>query len=124
MKYFILTLKHKWFVLLAGLRVRKIPLWRLIIHDWSKFTKYELPHYERQFFGDKGDPEGFAKAWRFRGREWLFGNAGDIRPRNGCGLAGGIEGIYGRMEHGRLVQCECRQHKTTSGFLENTSGDF
>jgi len=32
MKYFILTLKHKWFVFLAGLKT-KAPLWRLIIHD-------------------------------------------------------------------------------------------
>lgn len=34
-------LKHKWFVLLAGLEVG-VPLWRLIIHDWSKFTPAEF----------------------------------------------------------------------------------
>ena len=62
MSYFWLTLKHKWFVFLAGLRT-KAPLWRLIIHDWSKFTPAELPHYQRQFFGDKGDPAGFIAAW-------------------------------------------------------------
>lgn len=49
MKYFILTIKHKWFVLLAGLQT-KAPLWRLIVHDWSKFLPSELPHYNRQFF--------------------------------------------------------------------------
>lgn len=63
MKYLLLTIAHKWFVLLAGLRVG-VPLWRLLIHDWSKFTPAELPHYQRQFFGDKGDPDGFERAWK------------------------------------------------------------
>jgi len=62
MKYFILTLKHKWFVFLAGLRT-KAPLWRLLIHDWTKLMPAELPHYQRQFFGKKNDPLGFITAW-------------------------------------------------------------
>lgn len=62
LKYIWLTVKHKVFVFRAGLRT-KAPLWRLIIHDWSKFTPSEAPHYGRQFFGDKSDPEGFIKAW-------------------------------------------------------------
>lgn len=62
MKYFWLTLKHKWFVLLAGLRVGA-PLWRLLIHDWTKFLPCELPHYQRQFFGKADDPEGFIRCW-------------------------------------------------------------
>lgn len=61
-KYAILTIKHKWFVLLAGLRV-KCPLWRLITHDLSKFGWSELPHYGRQFFGDKSDGPGFIRCW-------------------------------------------------------------
>jgi hypothetical protein len=40
-----------------------LSLWRAIKHDSSKFTRAELPHYQRQFYGDKGDPEGFAVAW-------------------------------------------------------------
>ena len=62
MKYFWATIRHKWFVFLAGLRTG-LPLWRSLIHDLSKFTPAELPHYNRQFFGDKGDPRGFALAW-------------------------------------------------------------
>ena len=62
MKYFFLTIKHKWFVLIAGLKT-KAPLWRLIIHDWSKFLWSELPHYQRQFFGKADDPEGFIGCW-------------------------------------------------------------
>lgn len=62
MKYAWVTLKHKWYVFRACRRMR-VPLWRAIVHDWSKFTRAELPHYDRQFFGDKGDPAGFAAAW-------------------------------------------------------------
>ena len=62
MKYFILILKHKWFVFLAGLKI-KAPLWNLITHDLSKFRLSELPHYQRQFFGKKDDPEGFIRCW-------------------------------------------------------------
>ncbi len=63
MKYFRLTLRHKWFVLIAGLRIGGIPILRLLIHDWTKFLPCELPHYQRQFFGDGEDPEGFIRAW-------------------------------------------------------------
>lgn len=62
MRCFWAIVKHKWFVLLASFRT-KLPLWRVIMHDMSKFTIKELPHYDRQFFGDKGDPHGYAKAW-------------------------------------------------------------
>lgn len=61
-RYIWLTLKHKWFVFLAGLKTGA-PLFRLLIHDWSKFTPAEAPHYGRQFFGDKSDPLGFSYAW-------------------------------------------------------------
>lgn len=61
-KYLWLTIKHKWFVFLGGLKT-KAPIWRLIVHDYSKFLPSEAPHYGRQFFGDKGDPEGFVTCW-------------------------------------------------------------
>ena len=52
MKYFWLTIKHKWFVFLAGLKIGA-PLWRLITHDMSKLSWREFKHYQRQFYGDK-----------------------------------------------------------------------
>jgi hypothetical protein len=64
MKYFWATIRHKWFVFLASFKVG-VPLWFAIIHDWSKFLPSELPHYDRQFFGDRGDPVGFAVAWLY-----------------------------------------------------------
>lgn len=62
LKYAWITVKHKWFVFLAGIRTRA-PLWNLIVHDLSKFGPAELPHYGRQFCGDQSDPLGFARAW-------------------------------------------------------------
>lgn len=62
LKYIGLTLKHKWFVFCAGLKL-KVPLWQLLVHDLSKFSPSEAPHYGRQFFGSKDDPLGFSYAW-------------------------------------------------------------
>lgn len=62
MKYFWATIRHKWFVFLASRKVG-LSLWKALIHDLSKFGPSELSHYNRQFFGDKGDPRGFATAW-------------------------------------------------------------
>ena len=63
MRYLIATIKHKWWVFIAGIRLGGIPLLRLLIHDWSKFTWAELPHYNRRFHGANNDPLGFAMAW-------------------------------------------------------------
>jgi len=62
MNYLLLTIKHKWFVFIAGMKTNA-PLWRLLIHDWSKFLPSELPHYQRQFFGKADDPLGFITCW-------------------------------------------------------------
>lgn len=61
--YFDSLCEHKRYVLEAGLMVGGIPLEQLFNHDASKFLPEEFPHYARQFFGDKGDPDGFARAW-------------------------------------------------------------
>lgn len=62
LKYVWLTIKHKIYVFRAGLKTGA-PIWRLIIHDLSKFTPMEAPHYGRYFFGDKSDPDGYNRAW-------------------------------------------------------------
>jgi hypothetical protein len=61
-RYFWLTVRHKTFMIRAGVLVG-CSIWRIITHDLSKFSSAEVFSYGRQFFGDKGDPEGFAKAW-------------------------------------------------------------
>lgn len=48
--YLRYVIRHKWFVLIAGLRVGA-PLWRLIIHDWSKFLPCEWRPYAKFFYG-------------------------------------------------------------------------
>lgn len=50
--YFVYLAKHKWFVFVAGVKATKAPLWRLVIHDWSKFTPAEFGPYRRKFFGE------------------------------------------------------------------------
>lgn len=44
------VIRHKWFVFVAGLRVGA-PVWRLLIHDWSKFLPVEWWPYVRYFYG-------------------------------------------------------------------------
>ena len=46
----------------AGLRLG-VPLTQLDVHDQSKFSLEEFPYYARNFFGDKGDPDGWSAAW-------------------------------------------------------------
>jgi len=46
---------HKWYVFWAGLKV-KAPIFRLIIHDWSKFTPTELVNYARIYYLKDMDP--------------------------------------------------------------------
>lgn len=92
LRYLWLTCKHKAFVFRAGLKT-KAPLWRLLIHDWSKFTPAEAPHYGRQFFGDASNPLGFSYAWLHHQRNnphhWEYwvpvtgharGGYGDLEP--------------------------------------------
>ena len=43
--------RHKWFVFLAGIKT-SAPLWRLIIHDWSKLTPAEWSPYVEMFYGE------------------------------------------------------------------------
>lgn len=62
LKYAWLTIKHKCFVFLAGMKTGA-PIVNLITHDFSKFSPSEISHYGRQFFGKKDDPLGFSKAW-------------------------------------------------------------
>lgn len=68
-EYFCYIWKHKWYVFLAGLKT-EAPLWRLIIHDYSKFSPAEFGPYRDRFFGGRAgvedkdkDPDNFRIAW-------------------------------------------------------------
>lgn len=66
LRYASYIARHKWFVLRAGLKTHA-PLWRLLIHDWSKMTPAEWGPYVRSFYGKEGrTPEvrsAFDGAW-------------------------------------------------------------
>ncbi len=51
LRYFKYVVRHKWFVFYAGLKTGA-SLWRLIIHDWSKFSSAEWMPYVNFFYGD------------------------------------------------------------------------
>lgn len=64
LRYLSYVVRHKWFVLLAGLKTGA-PLWRLVIHDWSKFLPSEWFAYARYFYGAEaeGAEAAFDRAW-------------------------------------------------------------
>lgn len=63
-KYLKSLMLHKWYVFLAGLKTG-VPVWRLIVHDWSKFSFSEFGPYARYFFGDYPSWENDRLAIRF-----------------------------------------------------------
>lgn len=67
LNYLKYVLRHKWFVLLASIRIGA-PIGRAVIHDLSKFLPSEWNPYARTFYapdGSKQYKEGpeFAAAW-------------------------------------------------------------
>lgn len=54
--------RHKWFVLVAGLKTGA-PLWRLLIHDWSKLMPVEWFAYAERFYGPTHPGMAFTRAW-------------------------------------------------------------
>ena len=61
-KFLVSLCDHVCFVRDAGEKLGVNPD-QLKSHDWTKFSLEEFPYYARQFTGDKGDPDGFARAW-------------------------------------------------------------
>ncbi len=67
LQYLKYLIKHKWFVFKAGW-VLRVPLWRLVIHDWSKFLPSEWFPYVESFYGkERTDMVKFLfdRAWLF-----------------------------------------------------------
>lgn len=84
--YFRYLIRHKWFVFVAGLQT-EAPLWRLVIHDWSKFLPCEWGPYARSFYNRDGskrdwktrdpwDQMEFNEAWnhhqKFNKHHWQY----------------------------------------------------
>ena len=62
LRFLKVVLLHKWYVLVAGCRLR-VPFWRLVVHDLSRFSFTEFREYARWFYGDKKNADGFDRAW-------------------------------------------------------------
>ena len=65
--YLRYVLRHKWFVLVAGLKIG-CPLWRLLVHDISKFRPSEWFPYAVTFYAKDGSKQyvesvAFNLAW-------------------------------------------------------------
>jgi hypothetical protein len=94
LRYLSYVLRHKWYVFEAG-RVLGLPIWQLLIHDLSKFSRAEWGPYVRRFFGGRGgvldksaDPEEFNQAWAHHWQNnphhpelWAGGPEGDPYKR-------------------------------------------
>lgn len=69
-RYFIYVLRHKYYVFVAGRRLG-VPLWQLITHDLSKFSRAEWTPYVNYFYGPRSvtrtqtaaEKLAFDKAW-------------------------------------------------------------
>jgi len=66
--YLKYILRHKYFVFVAGRRIGGVSLWRLLIHDWSKFLPSEWVSYAYTFYNPDGttryiESEDFLRAW-------------------------------------------------------------
>lgn len=57
-------LRHKWYVFKAG-RVVGVPLWRLIVHDASKFLPSEWSPYVHTFRNPDGSKKEYAETKEF-----------------------------------------------------------
>lgn len=69
---------HITYVREAGFKLG-VPDDHLRYHDLSKFSLEEFPYYARNFFGDKANPDGFARAWlhhihknKHHWQHWIF----------------------------------------------------
>jgi hypothetical protein len=84
LRYLSYVLRHKWWVLVAGLKVGA-PLWRLLIHDWSKFTPAEWGPYVATFYGDRYRVGSRVEINSFEG----FGGEAEIIDRRQSHRGGG-----------------------------------
>lgn len=66
LQYAKYLIRHKWFVLVAGVKIG-VPLWRLVVHDWSKFLPSEWLPYANYYYGgtppDQSAKVHFDVAW-------------------------------------------------------------
>src|SRR5712664_1885073 len=65
LRYLYYVLKHKRHVFVAGLKLG-VPIWRLILHDWTKFLPCEWSPYVEFFYGGAATKSEWVKQWTSR----------------------------------------------------------
>lgn len=66
--------RHKWYVYQAG-RITGTPLWRLIIHDWTKLLPSEWTGYRDYFYPSTKANEKFLSRMKIKDRYFTAWNA-------------------------------------------------
>jgi hypothetical protein len=75
LRYAKYVLSHKWHVFRAGVALG-VPLWQLLIHDWTKFTAAEWGPYVRHFYGPAAKPPDTGQGYMHeRGDDLTFDTA-------------------------------------------------
>lgn len=141
-KYLLYVLRHKWFVFVAGRKIR-VGLWRLIKHDWHKFLPSEWGPYVRTFYKPDGSKQyvesaAFAYAWNLHQKRadhhwqhwmitWDRGNTEEIEMdvcaslemlADWYGAGRAITGKWGADEWYFKNRDKIRLHKETRSFVE------
>lgn len=107
-KYLSYVLRHKWFVLLAGWRMR-VPLHLLLLHDISKFLPVEWFPYARTFYSSSGESQyepsdSFDLAWlhhqKANKHHWQYWLLSTDQPRNEFNM----QSHDGGMTHSYIVR--------------------
>lgn len=63
--YLKYLMRHKWFVFVAC-RQLGVPLWRAIVHDWSKFLPSEWGPYVHTFYAPNGRKKAYEETPAFK----------------------------------------------------------
>lgn len=92
LKYLSYVLRHKWFVLIEGIKLG-VGIWHLVLHDWTKFLPQEWFSYARTFrepdgTGRYAPDAAFWAAWNSHEKRhkhhwqyWvLILDTGELRP--------------------------------------------
>lgn len=84
-QHFLHIIKHKYHVLVTGLRIGGIPIWRLIVHDWTKFLPIEFMGSAKNYTGS-GSPTSpdlaYGYGWLNHENKWKH-HVGYWIPRSG-----------------------------------------
>ena len=86
LRYLRYIFLHKWFVLQEGWAL-DVPMWNLLVHDWSKLTRKEWGPYREYFYAPKTaeTKAAFDVAWLLHihrnPHHWNFWIVSDDKPK-------------------------------------------